>query len=100
MSLVRKSDYAREAKGTRRSVGYKTTARGARLPTQYKSSTYDQKFLIECPTGCTQHRTFRKNRLVSKNTFDIRTNECRNCGFKKLPKDAKLGAGFKKASEL
>jgi ribosomal protein L37E len=54
-------------------------------------SKTEKKFMAMCPRGC------RK----SAKTFDTRTQECRNCGFKKLPKDAKVhGPGFKKASEL
>lgn len=99
MSIFRKSDYARETRGTNRSVGYKTK-RGVKLPTQMRTSTYEKKFFIECPTGCTSRRT-DSYQLAQRKTFDIRTNKCTNCGFSKLPKDAKLyGAGFKKASEL
>jgi len=99
MSIFRKTDYARESKGTNRSVGYKTK-RGVKLPTQMRTSTYEKKFFIECPTGCTQHRN-PKQRMLHKRTFDIRTNKCSNCGFSKAPADAKFhGAGFKKASEL
>lgn len=99
MSLFRKSDYSKEKTTERRSVGY-TTKRGVKLPTQIKSTSYEKKFLIKCPTGCTQRRTV-KQRLAEKRTFDTRTNKCRNCGFEKKSGDAKFhGIKFQRASEL
>ena len=53
-----------------------------KLPRQLKSHISDKKFLIECPTGCSQDRT-KSHRLSSKKTFDTRNNHCSNCNFYK-----------------
>lgn len=64
------------------------------------TSKSQKEFLEICPVRCTQDRT-NCYRLKEKKTFDIRANKCLNCGFTKLPKNAKMhGAGFKKASDL
>ena len=59
-----------------------TYNRKAKIPTQLKSHTSDKKFMILCPTGCTQNRT-KSYRMSEKKTFDTRNNRCRNCNFYK-----------------
>ena len=70
------------------------------IKTKFPSQVTEINRLINCPTGCTQRRA-KSYRLAERKTFDPKNGICLNCGFKKLPKDAKFhGAGFRKASEL
>jgi|APSaa5957512535_1039671.scaffolds.fasta_scaffold05881_14 hypothetical protein len=70
------------------------------IKTKFPSQITGNHRLINCPIGCTQHRT-KSYRLAERKTFDPKKGICWNCNFKKLPKDAKFhGVGFKKASEL